>query len=167
MEVGGGAGVFAEAAVEAVFEEGGELGELGFDGLAGGFAFADLLGGFVFAAAKGADSVAQLLEAGLGDAVGGEGRGVGGGGGEDVVGHVEQGGGALLAEGGGRVVGHGLQGAVLLLDGVGVEVAGYFGGYGAEQGFAVGFGESGAGGGWGQRDRRAGRLDRWLPLPPL
>lgn len=84
VEVGGGAGVFAEAAVEAVFEQGGELGELGFDGQAGGFAFADLLGGFVFGAAEGADGVAQFLQAGLGEAVRGEGRGVGGGGGEDV-----------------------------------------------------------------------------------
>lgn len=46
------------------------------------------------------------------------------------------------------MVGHGLQGAVLLLGGVGVEVAGYFGGHGAKQGFAVGFGESGAGSGF-------------------
>lgn len=96
-EVGVGAGVFAHAAVEAVFEQGGELAELGFDGEAGGFAFADLLGGFVFVAAEGTDGVAQLLQAGLRDAVRGQGRGVGGGGGKDAVGGVEQGSGAFLA----------------------------------------------------------------------
>lgn len=140
VELGVGAGVFAQAAVEAVFEQGGQVGELGFDGQAGGFAFADVLARLVFAAAKGVDGVLQLLQTLLGDAVLGEGRGVGGCAGVDGLGGVGEGGGAQGQQGAVAHVGGGLQGAVLLLAGVGVQVAGYFAGRGGEGAAAVGFG---------------------------
>lgn len=139
VELGGGAGVLAQATVEAVFEQGGQLREFVFDGEAGGFGFADLLARVVFAGAEGGEGVAQLGEALGADAVVEQGLGVLGGEVEQVLGGVGEGVGAQVKESAVAIVGRGLEAGGLLGGGVGVQVAGYFAGAGGQLLAAVGF----------------------------